>query len=81
MSNPVKAYARNAQRVARLMALLEGALQRHGERASTIAPANLWPMVGSLGYTEDQLKFVLMYLTATTEAEIDNALDEGGSHE
>lgn len=79
MNSPLEAYARHARRIAKILVLLEMTLERHGERARDFDdPSRLWPMVGSLGHAEDELKLVLMFLSGTTEEDIDDTLNGKG---
>lgn len=78
MSNARQSYERNSLRVARLLAWLEAALERHEERAADFdEPVRLWPMVGKLAYSEQELIFPLMLLSGQSEKEIKQALNDG----
>ena len=79
MSNARDAYDRNSLRVARLLAWLEFALERHDERADDFDECGrLWPMVGNLAHVESELKAILGFISGMTEGEIEHALNDGG---
>ena len=79
-NDALEAYGRQAERVARLLAWLRAALERHYNRVVEFSdePARLWPAIGSLAHVEAELKSTLSFIAAVTEEEIDEMLNGGG---
>lgn len=74
-----KVYAHLSLRVARLLAWLDVALQRH--EAQAYAEDYPWGYVASLERAEHDLKYLVAFMSATSMEELNRALVEGASHE
>jgi hypothetical protein len=80
MNNARDAYLERSRRVASLLAWLDCELARHEARAMKPENVKDWGMVGDLGHVEEELKGPLCFLSGMSEAELDQALNDGGDH-
>jgi hypothetical protein len=77
MNNPQDTYLEYSRRVGSLMGWLECELDRHEAEAMKPENARDWGFVGSMAHVEELLKTPLCFLSQMSEADIDEALNDG----
>ena len=78
MSNALNTYLERSRRVAALLAWLDCELESHEAKAMKPENVRNWGFAGSLGHVEELLKAPLCFLSGMSEAEINEALNDGG---